>query len=136
MSGIVVTPSGNLIFADYNNDRIRMMPKVDGTYYGISMTANHIYSVPFGSYYAMGIAGDSSGNVFVAEPYSNLIRKIAPDGTKTVVVGTGEVGFSGDGGPATSAEVYYPTNVAVDASGNLFITDLGNTALRKGVAQY
>lgn len=136
VTDLFITPSGNLILSDPYNSLIHMIPKTDGIYYGISMTANHLYDLPFAFNYAMGIAGDASGNLFVAESSSNRIRKIAPDGTDTVVVGTGEWGFPDEGEPATSAKLDFPSDVAVDSSGNLFITDMGNHALLKAVVQY
>ena len=73
-----------------------------------------------------GLAVDSSGNVYVAD--NDVVREVSPStGDITVVAGNGTVGLSGDGGPATSAELYGPSGIAVDSSGNLFIDDaLGN----------
>jgi sugar lactone lactonase YvrE len=78
-----------------------------------------------------GLAVDDSGNVFVADTFNNRVRKIDGSGTITTVAGTGTAGFSGDGGPATSAELGGPTAVAVDASGNLYIADNSNHRVRR-----
>ena len=80
--------------------------------------------------YPFGVAVDSAGNLFVADIGSNSIRKVAPDGTITTVAGNGTKGSSGDGGPATEAQVQ-PQGVAVDAAGNLFISDFVNNRIRK-----
>ena len=61
----------------------------------------------------------------------NRIRKVSPSGIITTVAGNGIKGYSGDGGPATSAQFRDPTDVAVDGSGNLFIADYNNNRIRK-----
>ena len=77
-----------------------------------------------------GVAVDASGNLFIADSYSNVIRKVDTNGIITTVAGGGNDGL-GDGGAATNASLYYPNGVAVDASGNLFIADTGNNVIRK-----
>ncbi len=69
-----------------------------------------------------GLAVDGAGNVFTAEPFCHSIRKIAPDGTITTIAG-GSEGYFGDGGLATNAALYYPTALAVDGAGNVYIAD-------------
>jgi uncharacterized protein (TIGR03437 family) len=78
-----------------------------------------------------GVAVDASGNVYIADELNDRIRKVSPSGIITTVAGTGAAGFSGDGGPATQAQLHFPLNVAVDASGNLYIADLFNNRVRK-----
>jgi len=77
-----------------------------------------------------GLALDRDGNLFIADPYNRVIRKVSPDGTSSIVAGRGTIGFSGDGGPATQAELSLPISLAVDASGNLYIADSGNGRIR------
>jgi uncharacterized protein (TIGR03437 family) len=77
-----------------------------------------------------GVAVDGQGNVYVADASNNLVYRIAPNGTLTVVAGNGTQGFSGDGGPATSASLFFPTAVAVDSAGNLYIADEFNDRIR------
>jgi NHL repeat. len=72
-------------------------------------------------YYPYGVAVDSSGNLYIAD--NNRIRKVDTSGIITTVVGNGIGGYSGDNGPATSAELYGPSGVAVDSSGNIYIAD-------------
>ncbi len=67
--------------------------------------------------YPTGLAVDGSGNLYIADYRNHRIRKVSPSGIITTVAGTGIVGFSGDGGPATSAQLYYPYGVAVDGVG-------------------
>jgi len=68
------------------------------------------------------VAVDSKGNIYVADSDNNMVMRISPDGILTVVAGNGFGGYSGDGGPATSAAVNAPSSLAVDNNGNLYIT--------------
>lgn len=78
-----------------------------------------------------GIAADRAGNIYVADADDNRVRKITPDGIIHTVAGSGMAGFSGDGGPGTAALLDHPYGLAVDASGNLYIADLGNARVRR-----
>jgi len=75
------------------------------------------------------LAIDASGNVFIADPGSNRIREVS-NGIISTVAGNGTAGYSGDGGPATTAEMSRPFGVAVDASKNLYIADSANNRVR------
>lgn len=77
-----------------------------------------------------GLAIDGSGNIFINDVY-HRVRKVSPDGVISTVAGTGVEGYSGDGGPATSAQLNYPSGVAVDSQGNLYISDTSNHRIRK-----
>ena len=77
-----------------------------------------------------GVAVDASGNVYVADQRNHLIRKITPDGVVSTLAGTGESGsMNGDG--ITEAQFNYPTGVAVDAEGNVYVADYVNHLIRK-----
>jgi hypothetical protein len=78
-----------------------------------------------------GVAIDQSGTLFIADRDNQRVRKVTPDGVITTVAGNGTAGFSGDGGPAISAQLNSPWAVVVDTAGNLFITDNGNNRIRK-----
>jgi streptogramin lyase len=78
-----------------------------------------------------GIAVDGMGNLFIADTYNNRIRKVDTNGIITTVAGKSSSGFSGDGGAATNARLYYPYGVMVDTNGNLFIADTYNNRIRK-----
>jgi uncharacterized protein (TIGR03437 family) len=81
---------------------------------------------------ASGLAVDAAGNVYVADSQNNRIRKISTDGTITTVAGPGSTaGILGDGGPATSATLSGPADVAIDSAGNLYIADTNNYRVRK-----
>lgn len=79
----------------------------------------------------LGIAVDSAGNLFIADTGANRIRKVTPDGIMTVVAGNGSRGYSGDGGPATEAQLSAPEVVAVDDAGNVFIGDYTSARIRR-----
>jgi sugar lactone lactonase YvrE len=74
------------------------------------------------------VAVDGQGNVYIAE--DARVRKVNPSGTITTIAGTVR-GFSGDGGPATSAKLFWPRGLAVDGQGNVYIADTANHRVRK-----
>lgn len=78
----------------------------------------------------MGIARDASGNIYIADDYNNVIRKVNTSGVISTFAGNGTYNYSGDNGPATAAEIGDPQGVAVDASGNVYIADKGNNRIR------
>ncbi len=78
-----------------------------------------------------GIAVDKFGNIYFADTGNLRTRKIDIDGIITTVAGTGERGYSGDGGSATAAKINRPYGVAVDQGGNIYIADSGNNRIRK-----
>lgn len=81
-------------------------------------------------FFPISVAVDPSGNVYIGE-YYGTIRKVTPDGIIHAFAGTGNVGYSGDNGPATLAELSIPYGLATDRSGNLYVADTGNNVIRK-----
>jgi sugar lactone lactonase YvrE len=79
----------------------------------------------------IGVAVDSGGNIYVADEGNNIVARVSPDGVLTIIAGNGIAGFSGDGGPATSASLNGPEGLALDAAGNLYIADSHNNRIRK-----
>ncbi len=77
-----------------------------------------------------GVLLDRSGNLYLSETNGQRVRKVSPGGIITTVAGTGTAGFSGDGGPATSAQLGGPDGLALDAAGNLYIADVYNNRVR------
>ena len=80
-----------------------------------------------------GVALDASGNLYIADASNNRVRKVSAAGVITTVAGSDSFGFSGDGGPATSAQLDGPCAVAVDAGGNLYVADTDNNRVRESV---
>ena len=82
-------------------------------------------------YFPEGLAVDQSGNVYIADEFNNVIRKVDTVGIITTVAGSGALGYSGDGGPATNARLWHPIDVGVDYHGNIYAVDQNNHAVRK-----
>ncbi len=135
-NGVTVDGAGNLFIADINNKRIRMVgangiittSAGNGTmfYYGDGGIATNA-----GLGWPTGVAVDGSGNLFIADYGNSRIRKVNTNGTITTVAGNGAWVYSGDGAAATNASLSFPSGLAVDASGNLFIADSFNNRIRK-----
>lgn len=142
-AGIALDGAGNLYVADYDNKVIRKIDAVGKitTVAGIeprpSVTFSGGYSGDGGPATSAklnqpsGVAADAAGNLYIADTKNQRIRKVSASGTITTVVGTGTGGYLGDGGTATSAQLYYPTAVAVGAAGILYIADTSNNRIRK-----
>jgi hypothetical protein len=77
-----------------------------------------------------GLALDTAGNLYIADTANHMVRKVATDGKITTVAGNGVPGFSGDGGPATQASLWYPKGLLVDSTRNLLIVDSFNSRIR------
>ena len=131
-TGLAVDSSGNLVIADQTNQRIR---KVIGGTISTVAGGGSIGDGGAAPFAALGqpaaVVKDASGNLYIADPTNNRIRKITPAGVVSTVAGTGTPGFSGDGAPATSATLNSPQSVAVDSAGDLFIYDSSNVRIRK-----
>lgn len=81
--------------------------------------------------WAIGIVADNAGNVYIADHDNNVIRKVDNTGIISTFAGTGKLGYSGDGGTATSAKLYHPAALNVDNAGNLYFTDQNADVIRK-----
>ena len=77
------------------------------------------------------VAVNAAGDVYIADTDNNVIREVTPKGKISTFAGTGKAGYSGDGGKATKAKLTSPTGVAVDALGNVYIADAGNSLIRR-----
>ena len=138
-SGVAVDASGNLFIADSGvnggNNRIRKV-SVSGVITTIAGNGSYRYSGDGGPataaqlQYPVGVAVDSSGNLFIADYFNSRIRRVSPNGLIDTVAGNGRYDFSGDGGRATAASLRYPQSVAVDQAGNLFVADLITNRIR------
>ncbi len=133
---VAVDRAGNLYIADSENHRIRKVT-ADGQIDTVAGTGTAGFSGDDGLAIAAelncpyGIAVDSTGNLYIADTDNHRVRQITPDGQIRTVAGTGTPGFSGDGGPATAAQLNTPYGVAVNGAGDLYITDAENHRVRR-----
>jgi sugar lactone lactonase YvrE len=150
----VALDGGNIVLS---GNPVQLVAENTGEFFGQAMTAGDIYIVAGNGVYGYNgdgipatqaelsgpadVAVDSAGNLIIPDPFNSRIRVVAAsNGTfygqvmKTgyiyTVAGDGKQGFSGDGGPATSAEITEPNAVSVDSSGNLVVADTGNLRVR------
>jgi sugar lactone lactonase YvrE len=129
--GLAVDSTGNIYVADTNNFKIRkitpdgVVSTLAGSTYGfadgigINASFKHIF----------GVSVDSTGNVYVADTYNNMIRKITPDGVVSTLAGSGLRGS--EDGIVTAASFNSPNGVALDSKGNIYVADINNKKIRK-----
>ena len=82
-------------------------------------------------FFPTGVAVDAAGDVFIADSDGHAVREVTPNGVISTVAGNGEPGFLGDGGPATKASINFPSAVAVDGAGNLYIATTPDNRIRR-----
>ena len=133
--------SGNVIIADWGNSRIRRLAAGTGVITTVAGNGVGGFGGDGGPgtsaslWHPAGVAVDGGGNVLIADEGNNRIRRLAAGtGVITTVAGNGLSGFSGDGGPATSASLAGPAGVAVDGGGNVLIADYWNHCIRRVTA--
>ena len=139
-SKAVPDSSGDVYIADFYNCVVRKVTVATGEINAFAGTPRNCgYSGDGGPassaqlYRPLGVTVDSSGNVYIADSDNNVIREVsAATGMILTVAGNNAaaLGYSGDGGPATSAQLDLPVDVTVDASGNLYIADRNNSRIR------
>ena len=134
-TGAAIGPDGNLYIADFNNQRIRRVDAT-GRITTIAGTGVSGYSGDGGPATAarlsmpMNLAFASDGTIYFADRDNHRIRRISPSGVISTFAGTGTVGSAGDGGPAASAQLRFPTGITV-ASDGVYICDWGNAKIRR-----
>jgi trimeric autotransporter adhesin len=133
--GVAVDTLGNLFIADTQNNRVRMVSYNTGIITTVAGNGAAGFAGDGGAatsamlWNPTGVAADGLGNVYIADQRNNRIRMVS-GAIITAVAGSGAAGFSGDGGPATSAGLYYPTGIAVYADSSLYIADTNNQRIR------
>jgi sugar lactone lactonase YvrE len=158
-SGIAIDKAGNVYIADLGNNAIRKINTAgiistnagNGTAGGYSGDGGQATSAQLS--HPQDVAVDEGGNIYIADNRNNVIRKVNTLGIISTIVGNGygatasfpnpTGGYSGDGGAATAAELWFPNGVAIDAVGNIYISDQHNNVIRKaymgnptGIEQY
>jgi len=135
--GIGVDAAGNLYIADTNNGRVRKVSNgiittiAGGNQMVLPYSGDGAPATSVGVY-PQGLAVSPAGAVYVSQNYNAppVVLKIS-NGIIATVAGNGTKGYSGDGGPATQAQLSYPTGLTLDDAGNLYIVDAGNQVIRK-----
>lgn len=138
VGGIAFDDSDNLYIADRGNYRIRKVDHTTSTITTIAGNGSNFYSGDGGSainagfVYPVDVDVDSNNNIYIADQEDQRVRKIDATGNISTIVGTGVIGFFGDGGPAINAQLGGDTQyVVLNNNGNLLISDDGNNRIRK-----
>jgi trimeric autotransporter adhesin len=132
---VVFDSLGNMYICDSHNGRIRKVTTggIITTFVGggSAIATNGASATAISLSYPNDISIDSSNNLYVPDTDHHLVLEVSPAGIVTIIAGTGGSGFSGDGGPATSARLWNPASVVVDGQGNIFIADQQNARVRR-----
>lgn len=128
----------NIVIADQSNHRIRSVSYITGIITTIAGNGTQGFSGDGGPATSAELnnptsiaTGPNSGDLLICDQFNHRIRKVDFAGTITTIAGTGTAGFSGDGGPATAAELNYPGGMTTDSEGNLFFSDDTNYRVRE-----
>ena len=122
-AGLAVAPNGDYLIADSGNDRVRRVSNgVISTVAGAGPSALHL---------PLDVAVESAGNLLIADAGNNRVRRVTQSGTISTVAGTGTAGDAGDGGPATSAQLFQPNGVVALPGGGFLIADTVNNRVRR-----
>ena len=136
IGGLAVDAVGNLYVADTWDDRVRRID-TNGIISTVAGTGDAGRSGDAGPAIdarldkPKGVAVGPAGNIYIADTDNHVVRRVDASGTITTIAGTGDRGYSGDGGPATDAVLSEPQAVAVDAVGNVYIADTANGIVRR-----
>jgi streptogramin lyase len=136
--GVEIGPDGALYICEVRNHRVRRLELATGQLTTVAGTGVKGYAGDGGPAIKAQlnepyeIRFDQAGNLLFVEMKNYVVRKVdAKTGAISTVAGTGKLGFAGDGGPATKAELNTPHSIALDGAGNLYIADIGNHRIRK-----
>ncbi len=133
---VALDGAGSLYIADFGNRRIRVVDPA-GTIRTVAGTGmvGGTDDAAIATETALGSVTDlaflPNGDLLIVDQFKFRLRRLAPDGTITTAAGTGKTGFAGDGGPAIAAQLNFPSGVAADAAGNIYIADQDGNRIRK-----
>lgn len=135
---VTLDTAGNLYIADVSNNRIRKVNAKTGIISTVAGTGAAGFSGDGGLataaklYQPFSVVVDLAGNMFITDSYNHRIRKVsAATGFITTIAGTGTAAYAGDGGAATMAQFNTPYSLALDGSGNVYVSDFNNNRIRK-----
>jgi len=153
-SRAVLDGAGNLYIADLQNNRVRRVDATTGVIVTVAGTGTAGYSGDGGPARSAELNGplsvmvDTAGNLYIADVFNARIRVVntgtspitvagfvIQPGNMLTIAGNGVVGYQGDGGPATNAELNIPTGLVLDSAGNLYFGDSGNNVVREVILQ-
>src|ERR1700687_2349607 len=124
-TGLALGPAGIIYIADTGNKRIAQF--ANGVLTSFAGNGSSAFSGDNGPATSaslngpFGVAVDSAGNVYIPDSFHNRIRKVSSSGVITTIAGNGQAYYGGDGGPATSAGLFFPHDVAIDSSGSVYV---------------
>jgi sugar lactone lactonase YvrE len=136
VQGLAVDAAGNIFLSDYNNHRVPRRSR-DRDHHDRGRRRRRVLGEGFPAvsawlWHPTALAFDAGGNLLIADTYNQRIRRVdALTGLITTVAGNGLVGYSGDGGPATSASFNYPYGILVEPDGDLLVGDQYNARIRR-----
>ena len=140
-NGVAVDAAGNIYIVDRTGGRVRKVDAVTGIITTVAGNGTQGYAGDGGPATAAnlnfpnGLAVDAAGNIYIADTNNDRVRFVsAATGAIVTVAGKTGFGFSGDGGPATNAQLSLPWGVALDKDGNLYIADRNNMRIRRVTA--
>jgi len=134
--GVAVDRAGNVYIADTGNHAVRVVT-TDGIIHHFAGSGFQGFDGDGGPaaveslFFPSGLAVDQAGNIYIADSNNQRVRKVAPDGTISTIAGSGDISSTGDGGPAINAGVPFPSAVAVDNAGNVYVTEPLDHVVRK-----
>ncbi|MBT5874515.1 MAG: hypothetical protein HOH43_13940, partial [Candidatus Latescibacteria bacterium] len=140
--GVFVAANGNIFIADTENQRIRKID-TDGVIStvagdgGVGLAGDNGPATLANLNFPSGVHVDGIGNIYIADTANHIVRKVNPEGTISTFAGDGFIDdissgrFTGDGGPATLASLNFPTDIAVDNEGAIYIADTFSHRIRK-----
>lgn len=138
-NGIATDNAGNIYVTEWNSGDILKIDLQSDCMQPVGRKSNsprpdHLTTLGASVMYPHGIATDNAGNIYVAQYHGCVVRKISPDGHAAIIAGRSICRFGGDNGPATAAMLGSPNDIAIDAAGNVYITDELNHVVRKVTA--